>query len=429
MRAIIPWFVVVSLAGFGAHAEIGTIDQAPAATLLAPYFEIGPEPGRTTTILRVQNVSATATLARVTLWTDLSYPTLAFDIYLTGYDVQAVNLMDVFLQRIVPPTADRARDPGDQISPQGPLSLDSTFPGCDDPDDLGYGDDGPLWGLPPPVPTFSENAADDLRYAHQGLPSVHGTYMAPGMAAAMQHDDDLMRGFVTVDVVQQCSQLVPTDPGYFLPGGTGVAALHNVLTGEVLQVDPTNNFMQADTLVPIEASASHPLTSSPTPGLVKPTFYGALLPTPGSAADHREPLPSRWLVPYRGQPDSPPALEVWREPDGPVTPFNPNTIDPVAPILLTEALPFNSEEVPATPFADDALPWPSGRYTLNDPGTPLPHRQGWILLDLSNPDGRPRQAWVRVISSSSGIFSAAHQGIQLPESVSGPKADRSRLGE
>ena len=34
-------------------------------------------------------------IAHVTLWTDYSFPVIDFNIYLTGYDVQSINLYDV----------------------------------------------------------------------------------------------------------------------------------------------------------------------------------------------------------------------------------------------------------------------------------------------------------------------------------------------
>src|SRR3954468_13555555 len=80
-----------------AKALIGTIDPVPAATLLVPYFEVElNNPGGKTTLFSINNSSATAVLAHVTLWSDLSVPTLAFNVYLTGYDLQTINVRDLF---------------------------------------------------------------------------------------------------------------------------------------------------------------------------------------------------------------------------------------------------------------------------------------------------------------------------------------------
>src|SRR5437763_12843478 len=77
------------------------ISLLPAATLLLPYFEVDPDSPQTvarTTIFTIQNTTAMPQIARVTLWTDWSYPMLTFNLFLTGYDIQAINLYDVFVR-------------------------------------------------------------------------------------------------------------------------------------------------------------------------------------------------------------------------------------------------------------------------------------------------------------------------------------------
>ncbi|HEY0781016.1 MAG TPA: hypothetical protein VGE98_01065, partial [Thermoanaerobaculia bacterium] len=65
------------------------VSDQPAATLLLPYFEVDLDaPNGATTIVSINNASPKSELARVVLWTDWGIPTLAFDVYLTGYDVQ-----------------------------------------------------------------------------------------------------------------------------------------------------------------------------------------------------------------------------------------------------------------------------------------------------------------------------------------------------
>src|SRR6476661_642555 len=85
------------LASAPASAVICTIDEVPAATLLLPYFEVdlGNQWGNGT-LFSVNNASATAVLAHVVVWSDLSVPVLDFNIYLTGYDVQTISLRDLF---------------------------------------------------------------------------------------------------------------------------------------------------------------------------------------------------------------------------------------------------------------------------------------------------------------------------------------------
>jgi hypothetical protein len=93
-----------------AHAEFGTIDDVPAATLLIPHFEVDTL-NRTgvNTVITLTNASASAAVAQVTLWTDEALPTARFGIYLTGYDQQTIDLQNVF-NRFPPVTADAGSD-------------------------------------------------------------------------------------------------------------------------------------------------------------------------------------------------------------------------------------------------------------------------------------------------------------------------------
>jgi hypothetical protein len=114
----------------GAQGTICTIDDVPAATLLLPYFEVDlNNPNGINTLFSINNASASAVLAHVVLWSDLSVPTFDFNIYLTGYDVQTVSIRDIF-NGTVPRTASAGQDPGDTISPKGTFSQDINFASC-----------------------------------------------------------------------------------------------------------------------------------------------------------------------------------------------------------------------------------------------------------------------------------------------------------
>src|SRR6185295_8058429 len=122
-----------------ASALICTVDDVPAATLLLPYFEVDLDnPNGVTTLFSVNNASATAILAHVVVWSDLSVPVLDFNIYLTGYDVQSINLRDIIVGGIIPRTASAGQDPTDTISNKGQFSQDINFASCNG-------------ALPPPV--------------------------------------------------------------------------------------------------------------------------------------------------------------------------------------------------------------------------------------------------------------------------------------
>src|SRR5436305_6675816 len=114
-----------------ASAVICTVDAVPAATLLLPYFEVDlNNPNGLTTLFSINNASATAVLAHVVVWSDLSVPVLDFNIYLTGYDVQTINLRDILVNGVLPRTASAGQDPGDTISPKGQFSQDINFASC-----------------------------------------------------------------------------------------------------------------------------------------------------------------------------------------------------------------------------------------------------------------------------------------------------------
>src|SRR5581483_6567860 len=84
------------------------ISTAPAATLLLPYFDVdfkSPQATARTTLFTITNVSNIPQIAHVVIWTDWSYPVIDFNIFLTGYDVQAINLYDILSRGIIAPTS------------------------------------------------------------------------------------------------------------------------------------------------------------------------------------------------------------------------------------------------------------------------------------------------------------------------------------
>src|SRR5881398_373624 len=101
MRWLPLLLVVFTLPGLSVSAQSRNNDDTcdvkvgPAATLLLPYFEVDVSGNSgQTTLFTVTNVSRYPQIARVTLWTDLAYPLFTFNLYLTGYDVQSINLAD-----------------------------------------------------------------------------------------------------------------------------------------------------------------------------------------------------------------------------------------------------------------------------------------------------------------------------------------------
>src|SRR6185369_14227085 len=100
-RAIVALAMLCAVAADAAttrNDDSCDIAVMPAATLLLPYFVVdvgSPAAGAKTTVFTVINTSREPRIARVTLWTDLAFPVLNFNLFLTGYDAQAINLYDV----------------------------------------------------------------------------------------------------------------------------------------------------------------------------------------------------------------------------------------------------------------------------------------------------------------------------------------------
>lgn len=440
MRTVLVAVAMLGLmaAGGSAHAEMGTIDAVPAATLLLPYFEVNlNDVNGVTTLFSINNASATAVLAHVTLWTDQGIPTFNFDVYLTGYDVQTINIRDIF-NGILPVTADDGADPGDTSSPssgisnQGLLSQDINFPGVTGP----CGDPSTLYNAPDP--TLPAKIAH-IKNAHTGQFSA----ILNGCSGS-NYGDGLARGYITVDTVNSCTLLFPSDPGYF----QSVATFQNALWGDYFFVDSSQNFAQGDNLVHIEAcqpgngfigvgnGAGHcPLA----PGDY--SFYARYVA--GAAADQREPLATTYATRYLngGNFDGGTSLLVWRDtklpPSGPAGVHNCAVPGPPAwfPLSQTDVVSFDEEEnatdqcfltdnvAPVIggvqscfPLATQRISTQGGNVIAEDMN--ITTNFGWLYLNLNFSiagDLFPgvAQSWVHTVMDAEGRFSVGFAAIQL----------------
>lgn len=362
----------------------------PAATLLYPYFETDLEHGGATTLISINNASSRPALARVVLWTDWGVPTLAFDLYLTGYDVQSLNLRDV-LHGQIPGT-------GPGISPNGPLSdTGSVFPGCDasHPDVAGLN-------------------RDSLQAAHTGRP-LPGTTPAQCLSSGSR-GPGVATGYITVDVANRCSATTvgetrntPADPAYFESGGTGLAADNNVLWGEYFYLDPSRSSSDSQTAVHIVAD----------PGAFAAgdyTFYGRYVGF--DSRDDRAPLSSLYYVrylnggPFSGGTD----LVVWRDNRSAVTSARSCGTSPVwAPLGEFHLVAFDEEENPTEIPHSRAFPLVSQKVHVGGDSLAVSDDFGWMMIDLWHPDATHAQGWVGVVMSAEGRFSVSHQAIRADD--------------
>jgi len=395
-----------------ARAVITTIDDVPAATLLLPYFEVdlGRENGATT-LFSINNAAATAVLAHVVLWSDLSVPVFDFNVYLTGYDVQSFNLRQVIEDGILPQTASAGQDPGDTISPQGAFSQDINFASCNAI-------------LPPPA----KLPPDFLAHVQASLTGKFSRIL--GGCAGLDHGDQVARGYVTVDTVSNCTLRFPGDIGYFVAGGTGDATNQNVLWGDYFYINSAENYAQGETLVHIEASATDPETSVSG----QYTFYGRYVNW--SAADNREALASEFAVRYlNGGPfDGGSRLLVWRDSKVKQGAFKCGTTPSWLPLGQESITIFDEQEhaqaPPTFPFSPQPptlgiLPFPAEAQSTPIGGAdlPVPFPFGWLYLDLdtgvaaagNNPAEDPgtAQAWVTVVMEDEGRSSVGFDAVQI----------------
>jgi hypothetical protein len=294
MKRTILILALVSLVGLGgqAFAELCTTDNVPAASLLIPSFVVDVTPeacaNRTglTTLFSINNASAAPQIAHVTLWTDQTVPVLDFDVYLTGYDVQTINLRNIFCDGELPQT-------GFGVSPNGSCSDPGVaFPSCNNSPTPGG---GPNYTNP-----FSGALIQLLQEWFTGKPSS-----ALATCAGSGQTGDIAIGYITIDNTTDCSLSFPSDPDYYT---SGLLGFNNVLWGDYFFQDQANAFAQGFNAVHIEADQQ-----AFVPG--DHTFYGRY--NGASAADAREPLGTTYATRFaRGGVFDGTNLHIWREADG-----------------------------------------------------------------------------------------------------------------
>ena len=413
MKKLCVCLALLGLLGLGgqAFAVIGTIDDVPAATLLLPFFQVDthdPVNGLNT-LFSINNASATAVLAHVTVWSDQSVPVLDFDVYLTGYDVQTISLRDIFLNGTMPRTASVGQDPKDTISPQGPISQDINFASC-------------ASLLPPPTPggTFLTHLQ---RWLNGQTSNISSPVNLTNQCAGSRTLDGVLRGYITVDTVNACNGFFPSDWPLYAPFVTD----QNVLWGDYFYVDTANNFAQGETLVHIE--------SCPTCFVAGDhTFYGRY--NGALADDSREALPTTEAVRFLngGDFNGGTHYKIWREANSADSSYTctGGQLGPASwyPLQATQIVIFNEQEEPVTaaecnsgdPTCTQVITIPNEANWIDvESDLNSPFDFGWTYLNLqhNNPGfvaiyGDPfAQAWATAGMDAAGRFSVALDAIQL----------------
>jgi hypothetical protein len=420
-------------------ADLCTIEATPAATLLLPYFEVDiDDPNGIDTFMSINNASPGSVLTHVIVWTDMSVEALDFNIYLTGYDVQTFGLGLAIRNGVIPRTGD-----ANSVSPRGAFS--DPHPGSQSAVDLGS---CPSF-MPYTNPALDEDFLEHLQSILTGGPSA----IYNGRCGGIDHGDNIARGYVTVDVVEDCSLLTPCDPGYFNGyfSDTDIGAYDNVIWGDWYMVDYANNFAQGDNLVHVEALQPIIIVLPPDPGVGEGmgggpfpagTFWqrcelndGLLGPFP--FYDLREPLASTFATRFYQNAafDGGTDLLVWRgsysnvflgEEDGFSCGAGPSFF-----FNEHQTVAFDEQENPEAlctvspcPEADILFPYEAQRVSVTD--LQVVPDSGWLYLNLNQVRPIPAppagaiadypvsgQAWVVAVHSAEGRFSAGLPAIQL----------------
>ncbi|HRC84481.1 MAG TPA: hypothetical protein PK413_02595 [Thermoanaerobaculia bacterium] len=370
-RSLFLALALVLLAPVPILAEIGSLEPTPAATLLLPYFEVDLAGPTVTTLFAVTNARAAPALAKVTLWTDLGVPTYDFHIYLTGYDVATFNVADLFLRGTVP---------GGGGTPPGSCA-------------------GAI-----PVPALDSTARADLQAQHTG----RGSSQFGGLCAAVDHGDAIARGFLTVDMMNNCTSNLHAGPGFFIGGGGGDASNANQLLGDYFYVDQRDGKAEGSPMVHLEADDSLRASNY--------TFYRRFT----AGEDQREGLPSQFALRYLngGALDAASDVQVWRDSKRTMAPFACGTLPRPYP-LDSQITAFDEQETSVC-FCGHPFPYAAQRVTVGSIALPVPFDFGWLLLNFDTPVTGSQvpfeplaQAWASVVMRAAGRFSVGMDAFQL----------------
>jgi hypothetical protein len=356
-------FLTYALAGVMAFGLTGTVyanicatDAEPAATLLFPLVKYDYEGGVNgeNTLFAVTNVSSEATIVHITVWTDYSIAILDFNLTLTGYDVQTFSIRDILRDGVLPHDATGANEWWDgRLTTDDPPG-DGTNAGGSPFDDGPFSPFNQLWGssldsyfaangLPAPDSTHFLNCAppgtptdynpDPLNRTWVSSPVNYADPIPPGTLDIFQgylqssqlnttayskcfwsssisftngtwftnQDPRATWMYVTADTVGACNKELPDslDGQYFNTADDTGLTNNNQLMGDLIWVDPGNNFSEADNAVHLEAEVG--IATTPIPGVGKNTTFYARYHIPFADTayqDYREPMPTAWAFRY-----------------------------------------------------------------------------------------------------------------------------------
>ncbi|HJQ36165.1 MAG TPA: hypothetical protein VKB93_03405 [Thermoanaerobaculia bacterium] len=418
----------------------------PAATLLLPFFDVNitaTAGSSDTTLFTITNVSSSPQIAHVTVWTDWSFPVLDFNIFLTGYDVQSINLYDVIARGVVAPGGPGTSSTNFGISPNvsetgvGFVATTGSAPDFNDANP-NFSGAGNCSGTQLPGQLSAELTAAVQTALTTGLYNVAGSNPFIGCGTSRiggTHSN--ARGYVTIDVANNCSISLPTSPTYF----TTEILFDNVLIGDYQQIngDPTvGNLAQGNPLVHIKA-----IPEGGPAGVVATnlpyTFYDRYTPAATRRVDRRVPLPAtfaaRWIE--GGTSSFQTNYKIWRE--GLITGASCSATINNSVLPYAEVIRFDERENsfalgggvrcsptcgPGAPVLPESSITSTANTSFYPPHAGSPDISGWMYLNLNNPNAtgysfngvtgiRPSQNWVIVSMFAQGRYSVDFDAAQL----------------
>lgn len=340
------------------------IAALPAATLLLPYFEVNPFTRATDTFFTFTNVSPSPQIISVTFWTDRAFPVLTFNIFLTGYDAQALSAYDIVVNGVLPATSP-STGPGSRslANNSNQNFLPAAVSACS--------------GMPTTIPSsVALSVLNALTIGSYGAVSGIGN-SHPSLAL----------GYVTADVVATCSSNNPTSPSYF-----NALLFDNVLLGDymILETSSTSGIpVMASPMVHIRATPSGGPAGLVVPTNLPYTFYDRYTPAGARSMDRRQPLPSTFAARFieaGGIGSINTTFTIWREGLSGSS-ASSSAYAPNAAIPATEMVRFDEHENPSV-AGSGTLPATSRPATssVSFPPflSPAGDVAGWMYLNLNN---------------------------------------------
>jgi hypothetical protein len=398
------------------NAYWGGQDGRVGTVVLVPWFEVdlgepgdGGNNGDRTTLITLFNGYPTAALVNLTLWTDRGVPVHEVDLYLTGLDVEVIDLRMLLAYGLMPRTASAGQDPGNLISPQGSISQDINFSSCS--------------ALLPPA-IMDEQTRLNLVAALRGQPVAAvgdrclATPWSEDTAASPR-----VRGYATIRSTLFCDPQTYGTPGYFDGTRRG-----NYLGGTWEVLDRSTGQSFGDPLLTLESYYTDPvaaqvgLTTLPPDGT--PTFFGRTLDWNGT--DSLEPLGAAFATTFgTAGPASDHHLIAWREPPLDAGPFDCAAAASTMPLTSLELV--DQDGTPVTRTTTNPFPQSTQKVSLGDLGAASLPTSGMVFADLRDPtatDGPPgdptfRNAWLITVFESP-TASWARSAAALPTTSGAP---------